>query len=318
MSIACTDAMGERIELARPPYASRCLLLVPSETETLFALGAGAVVVGRTEYCVEPAGLVETVAVVGGTKNARIDAIMARSPRISCIGKPRGNTPGDRALTSCAGCLGPYELSQDRRRRRDRSCSTSRGSSASIRRQALQPCSSRCAATSSQPRSSGAACLQPVRVFCPIWMDPLMTIHGETFISDVIDLARWGQHLCRPNAPVPRSRRILRASRAVVAGLEVAGRDVCAIRASPSKRSSHSRTGRRTCCPTNRIRSPKPTLLSSARSTFPAAPKITGASCFSTARTCCWYSPRMGTGIARVRDAIRGAAATPAAATAPA
>ena len=30
----------------------------------------------------------------------------------------------------------------------------------------------------------------PVRVFVPIWMDPLMTVHGSTFISDV--LARVG------------------------------------------------------------------------------------------------------------------------------
>ena len=29
----------------------------------------------------------------------------------------------------------------------------------------------------------------PLRTFCPIWMDPLMTIHGETFISDMLDLA---------------------------------------------------------------------------------------------------------------------------------
>jgi ABC-type Fe3+-hydroxamate transport system substrate-binding protein len=29
----------------------------------------------------------------------------------------------------------------------------------------------------------------PVRVFCPIWMDPLMTINGATFISDMLDLA---------------------------------------------------------------------------------------------------------------------------------
>src|SRR6185312_3693672 len=29
----------------------------------------------------------------------------------------------------------------------------------------------------------------PLRTFCPIWMDPLMTIHGATFISDMLDLA---------------------------------------------------------------------------------------------------------------------------------
>jgi ABC-type Fe3+-hydroxamate transport system substrate-binding protein len=31
--------------------------------------------------------------------------------------------------------------------------------------------------------------MTPVPTFCPIWMDPLMTIHGDTFISDMLALA---------------------------------------------------------------------------------------------------------------------------------
>ncbi len=33
------------------------------------------------------------------------------------------------------------------------------------------------------------AALPPLRAFCPIWMDPLMTVHGDTYISDALDLA---------------------------------------------------------------------------------------------------------------------------------
>jgi ABC-type Fe3+-hydroxamate transport system substrate-binding protein len=29
---------------------------------------------------------------------------------------------------------------------------------------------------------------KPLRAFCPIWMDPLMTVNGATFISDMMDL----------------------------------------------------------------------------------------------------------------------------------
>jgi ABC-type Fe3+-hydroxamate transport system substrate-binding protein len=29
----------------------------------------------------------------------------------------------------------------------------------------------------------------PLRAFCPIWMSPLMTINGQTYISDALDLA---------------------------------------------------------------------------------------------------------------------------------
>jgi hypothetical protein len=35
---------------------------------------------------------------------------------------------------------------------------------------------------------SARAAATPVRAFCPIWMKPLMTIHGDTFISDMLDL----------------------------------------------------------------------------------------------------------------------------------
>jgi ABC-type hemin transport system substrate-binding protein len=43
--------------------------LVPSLTHAVFELGAGGSLVGRTEYCVLPAGEVESIASLGGTKN---------------------------------------------------------------------------------------------------------------------------------------------------------------------------------------------------------------------------------------------------------
>jgi hypothetical protein len=38
-------------------------------------------------------------------------------------------------------------------------------------------------------RQAEQSTLAPMRAFCPIWLDPLMTINGETFISDVMELA---------------------------------------------------------------------------------------------------------------------------------
>ncbi|QDU66536.1 helical backbone metal receptor [Engelhardtia mirabilis] len=58
----------------------RVVSLCPSTTETLFELGVGASVVGRTKFCVEPAGRVEAVAVVGGTKDPKLDRIVALKP----------------------------------------------------------------------------------------------------------------------------------------------------------------------------------------------------------------------------------------------
>jgi len=57
---------------------SRVVSLVPSLTETLFALGAGGSVVGITDWCIFPEGL--ALPRVGGTKNPHIDAIRALEP----------------------------------------------------------------------------------------------------------------------------------------------------------------------------------------------------------------------------------------------
>ena len=56
----------------------RVVSLVPSLTESLFALGAGDAVVGITDFCIFPEGL--TLPRVGGTKNPRVDEIRALAP----------------------------------------------------------------------------------------------------------------------------------------------------------------------------------------------------------------------------------------------
>lgn len=56
----------------------RVVSLVPSWTETL--LEAGVDVVGRTRFCVHPKGRVESIPVVGGTKNVDVDRLRALRP----------------------------------------------------------------------------------------------------------------------------------------------------------------------------------------------------------------------------------------------
>ena len=70
------DVLGRRFDFAAPP--SRVVSLVPSLTETLFALGAGGSVVGISDFCIFPEGL--TLPRIGGTKNPKIDAIRALAP----------------------------------------------------------------------------------------------------------------------------------------------------------------------------------------------------------------------------------------------
>ena len=64
----------------RPP--ARIVSLVPSLTETLFALGFNSEVVGITKFCVEPAEAVASITKVGGTKNPDIRAILKLEPEL--------------------------------------------------------------------------------------------------------------------------------------------------------------------------------------------------------------------------------------------
>jgi ABC-type Fe3+-hydroxamate transport system substrate-binding protein len=70
------DVRGKELSIALPPR--RVVSLVPSITETLFDLGAGAAVVGVTDWCIFPGQIDATR--VGGTKNPRVDAIRELAP----------------------------------------------------------------------------------------------------------------------------------------------------------------------------------------------------------------------------------------------
>lgn len=60
----------------------RVVSLVPSITESLFELGFGDEVVGITDYCIYPAEPLETLPRIGGTKNPRIDEVVALKPDV--------------------------------------------------------------------------------------------------------------------------------------------------------------------------------------------------------------------------------------------
>ena len=70
------DLLGHDFDFTRPPL--RVVSLVPSLTESLFDLGAGASVVGITDWCTFPSDL--SLPRVGGTKNPRVEEIRALAP----------------------------------------------------------------------------------------------------------------------------------------------------------------------------------------------------------------------------------------------
>ena len=76
-AITVIDDAGRTVTLRRP--ARRIVSLAPSSTELLFAIGAGANLVGRTTWCKYPPAA-ETVPVVGDGLNPNIEAVAARRP----------------------------------------------------------------------------------------------------------------------------------------------------------------------------------------------------------------------------------------------
>ena len=102
------DDLGFRVELERPP--SRIVSLVPSWTETLFALGFDSEVVGVTKFCVEPVAAVASIPKVGGTKNPDIAAIVKLEPEL-VIANAEENRREDVERMRAAGYPGVHDLS---------------------------------------------------------------------------------------------------------------------------------------------------------------------------------------------------------------
>ncbi|WP_428261132.1 helical backbone metal receptor [Haliangium sp.] len=189
------DDRQRDLVLARTP--TRVVSLVPSDTETLFALGVGARVVGRTRYCVEPVGRVEHIPVCGGTKDIDVDAVRALAPDlILCnqeensrapletlardgfavfVSFPRRAADGVAHLARLARLLGVATEPEVR---------------ALVRRGHRVVSAAQHAADSpARSDTAGSAEEQPLSVFVPIWMDPLMTFSADTFGSDMLTLA---------------------------------------------------------------------------------------------------------------------------------
>ncbi len=76
----------------------RVVSLVPSTTESLFDLGLGSTVVGVTDYCVHPAEKLAGLPRLGGTKNPRIDDIVALHPDLVLANMEENTQAGVEAL----------------------------------------------------------------------------------------------------------------------------------------------------------------------------------------------------------------------------
>lgn len=96
------DAAGVRHRVA--PDA-RIVSLVPSITELLFDLGLERQVVGRTAFCIHPAGRVKRVRSVGGTKTVNMEKLLALAPTHVIVNVDETPRPLAEALAAAGLCV---------------------------------------------------------------------------------------------------------------------------------------------------------------------------------------------------------------------
>jgi ABC-type Fe3+-hydroxamate transport system substrate-binding protein len=168
------DDLGRDLIFARPPR--RVVSLVPSDTHSIVALGAGASLVGRTRYCEVPE--VAHLPVVGGTKDVDVAQVLALAPDLVIANQEENARPALEALAA----EGARVLVSLPRRVAD--------GLAHLARLARVFGLARTEPAASLLRR-GYRLTPPTppwrrRAFVPIWMDPLMTLNGDTFGSDVL------------------------------------------------------------------------------------------------------------------------------------
>jgi ABC-type Fe3+-hydroxamate transport system substrate-binding protein len=177
------DRNRELVFLSAP---KRVVSLVPSDTLTVAALGCAGALVGRTDYCELPEDVVLALPSVGGTKNPRLDAIVDLVPDL-VLANQEENTRKDLETLAQRGVR---VLVVFPKRVADGLATMARLARIfGVERDAAARDLLRRGYESLREAEASRASTRPLRAFCPIWMEPLMTIHGETFISDVLDLA---------------------------------------------------------------------------------------------------------------------------------
>ncbi|MGH7327036.1 MAG: helical backbone metal receptor [Polyangiaceae bacterium] len=179
-----SDDHGRELSFGSAP--KRVVSLVPSDTLSVAAIGCASALVARTDYCELPEDVVRNLPSIGGTKNPRVKDILDLEPDL-VLANQEENTRGDieellkkgvRTYIAfpkrvAEGIAHLAKLARIFRVERDD--------------KARVLCKH--AYDALKKAEADRAEKKPLRAFCPIWMDPLMTIHGATFISDMMDLA---------------------------------------------------------------------------------------------------------------------------------
>lgn len=177
------DAVGGRF--APAGAAARIASFVPSITELLIDLGLADQLVARTQFCIHPAGTVERIPAIGGTKKVSLPKLKALAPTHAILNVDENTremaaamqdfvpnvvvthpmTPEDNLdlYALMGGLFGVAEKAKE-------IAGTFRAANAAL---------------------ANLAAEKPLNVLYFIWNDPWMTISQDTYISAMLRKINW-------------------------------------------------------------------------------------------------------------------------------
>src|ERR1700744_4079305 len=176
------DAAGVAHDFAGA--GARIVSLVPSLTETLFALGLERQIVGRTGFCVHPRDKVRTVPKVGGTKAVKLDAIRALRPTHLIVNIDEN----ERDTVEQLRAFVPHIVVTHPRTPRDNlELYALLGAIFGREREARRLSD----ALEARLREAAASSFIAQNVLYLIWREPWMTVARDTYIAAMLRLVNW-------------------------------------------------------------------------------------------------------------------------------
>jgi len=177
--------------------AKRIVSLVPSITELLVDLGLEEHIVGVTKFCVHPEHLRKNTTIVGGTKNLRLEVIRQLQPELILANKEENVREQVEALAAefkvFTSDIGNFEealsmiktVGELTDRLPEAEALITQINQAKSRFEAVKPNN-----------------FMPYRTLYLIWQKPWMSVGGDTYISNMMQIAGF-ENVCRDRQRYP-------------------------------------------------------------------------------------------------------------------
>jgi len=191
-----TDARGAAVEL--PDRVKRVVSLVPSLTEWLVVAGVRERLVGVTDWCSEPAGALEGLARVRGTKNPDLEAVRRLRPDL-VVANAEENRKLDVQRLEAGGLAVFVTMPTTVAGAVAELCDLAAAVGDLPRAAALD--AELVAAVGDAYRRRAA---RRVRYACAVWRDPWMWVGRRTYAADLLGLAGGEPVLDDPATRYPK------------------------------------------------------------------------------------------------------------------